>query len=343
MQHRLTLDEVADGATRLELDADGSATSPVSLVCVEQMTPQQASAAGHALAAGRHGVLVGVSSTPLTRDPGVSGMLDLFDVVLAPGGVGRWAAGSADDADALVERVSATPHAALVLADVLRVVSRLDVPDGLLVESVAYSALLGGGEFRAWRDGAPVAASSPEEGEPVRLARTGDRLDVVLDRPQRHNAFDRRLRDALVEALAVAEADPTLSEVVLTGAGPSFSSGGDLAEFGSAPDPVVAHLIRSSQSPAAAVHRLGDRVHCVLHGACIGAGIEVPSFAGRVEAAPGTWFQLPELRYGLIPGAGGTVGVSRRIGRWRTAYLALLGDRLDLDTALAWGLVDGRV
>jgi enoyl-CoA hydratase/carnithine racemase len=46
---------------------------------------------------------------------------------------------------------------------------------------------------------------------------------------------------------------------------------------------------------------------------------------------------------GLIPGAGGTVSLPRRIGRWRTAYLALSGQRLDLPTALTWGLVDARI
>jgi enoyl-CoA hydratase/carnithine racemase len=80
-----------------------------------------------------------------------------------------------------------------------------------------------------------------------------------------------------------------------------------------------------------------------LHGACIGAGIELPAFAGEVKAHGGTWFQLPELAMGLIPGAGGTVSLPRRIGRWRTAWMALSGSRLELDTALEWGLVDGRV
>jgi enoyl-CoA hydratase/carnithine racemase len=51
-------------------------------------------------------------------------------------------------------------------------------------------------------------------------------------------------------------------------------------------------------------------------------------------------FGLPELSLGLIPGAGGTVSVTRRIGRWRTAYLVLSGRTIDADTALAWGLVD---
>jgi enoyl-CoA hydratase/carnithine racemase len=77
-----------------------------------------------------------------------------------------------------------------------------------------------------------------------------------------------------------------------------------------------------------------------VHGACIGAGIEVPAFAGRVLAAPDAYVMLPEVSMGLVPGAGGTVSITGRIGRWRTAWLALTGSRLDAHTALSWGLVD---
>jgi enoyl-CoA hydratase/carnithine racemase len=69
----------------------------------------------------------------------------------------------------------------------------------------------------------------------------------------------------------------------------------------------------------------------------------VPSFASRVEATQDAWFRLPEIGMGLVPGAGGTVSITRRIGRWRTAYLALSGARLDADTALKWGLVDAII
>jgi enoyl-CoA hydratase/carnithine racemase len=64
------------------------------------------------------------------------------------------------------------------------------------------------------------------------------------------------------------------------------------------------------------------------------------AFAGRVVARSDFTASLPELSLGLIPGAGGTVSIRRRIGRHRTALLALSGARLDATTALAWGLVD---
>ncbi|HEX6656442.1 MAG TPA: enoyl-CoA hydratase/isomerase family protein, partial [Ilumatobacter sp.] len=85
---------------------------------------------------------------------------------------------------------------------------------------------------------------------------------------------------------------------------------------------------------------LADRVVVHLHGACFGSGIELPAFVTRVIAAPDVRVALPELALGLIPGAGGTVSLPRRIGRHRTAQLALTGETIDAATALDWGLVD---
>jgi enoyl-CoA hydratase/carnithine racemase len=88
------------------------------------------------------------------------------------------------------------------------------------------------------------------------------------------------------------------------------------------------------------VYRLRDRVTAFLHGACLGAGIELPAFADRVHATADTRIGLPEIGLGLMPGAGGTVSLPRRIGRWRTAFMALTGDPIGAQQALRWGLID---
>ena len=82
------------------------------------------------------------------------------------------------------------------------------------------------------------------------------------------------------------------------------------------------------------------RTRAHLHGAAIGAGIELAAFAGTVLAAPDTRIRLPEVAMGLVPGAGGTVSLTRRIGRPRTCYLGVTGRELDAADALAWGIVD---
>jgi enoyl-CoA hydratase/carnithine racemase len=245
---------------------------------------------------------------------------------------------------ALDEAIAANPRAALVLRQVLRATEELPVREALDVESLAYSVLLGGTEFGRWRTERPPRGLPPQVTEPVLVRREHqggeDRLLITLNRPERRNAYGRQLRDALADALRVAVLDPAVDRVLLDGAGPSFSAGGDLGEFGTAPDPVTAHFVRTQGGAALLLHALRDRAEVHQHGPCVGAGVELPAFAGWVTADPRTTFTLPEVRMGLIPGAGGTVSIPRRIGRWRTLYLALGGLPLDAATALAWGLVD---
>lgn len=235
---------------------------------------------------------------------------------------------------------AACPRAALVLARLLRMTPALPVRAALDAESFAYSTLLGGAEFARWLAGRGPRSAPPRTPDPVLVARDGDRLTVTLNMPARRNALGRRLRAALVEALETAVWDGAVRRVVLDGAGPVFSSGGDLAEFGTAPDPATAHLVRTSASPGLLVHRLRARTEVRMRGACAGAGVEIPAFAGTVRAEPGTTFRLPEIGMGLVPGAGGTVSIPRRVGRWRTLHLALTGAPLGAREALAWGLID---
>jgi Enoyl-CoA hydratase/isomerase len=285
-------------------------------------------------------VVVGISRRPLPAH--AAPLLESFACTLAPDGPGRsWVAATSDDLDAIIATVAAAPRASLALTTLLDLTTVTDVENGLVAESLAYSMLLAGPEFATWRAGTP-RRPVPDCAEPVLLDRDGDELTVTLNRPERHNAFARQVRDGVIDAMAVAEFDPSISRVILRGRGRSFCSGGDLDEFGTASDVAAAHLVRLQRSAGLAVYRIADRVHAVAHGSCIGAGIEVPAFAGRIVAHDDAKFRLPELTMGLVPGAGGTVSIPRRIGKWRTAFLALTARPIGVQTALDWGLVDGR-
>jgi enoyl-CoA hydratase/carnithine racemase len=233
---------------------------------------------------------------------------------------------------------AASPTATLALCWLLRSQPRLAVEQALVAESALYSALLAGSEFRAWLENRR-AARAAEPGRRVDLARRADVLRITLTRAARRNALDARMRDELCGALAVAEWDEDL-RVEIRGEGPDFCAGGDLDEFGQAGDLAAAHVVRVETSVGARLHRLADRVLVEVHGRCIGAGVELPAFAGEVVAAPGSTFRLPEIGMGLVPGAGGTVSVTARIGRWRTFWLAATGAAIDAGTARAWGLID---
>jgi enoyl-CoA hydratase/carnithine racemase len=250
----------------------------------------------------------------------------------------------ADALTSLCERCNRWPLASAVCDDVLR---SLDphgpTSAGVVTESLAYSTLQAGPEFARWlAERGP--ADVPVIPDPVVAQRDGNTLRVAFNRPQRHNAFSTDARAALLEALTVALLDPSVDEVVLSGDGPSFCSGGDLAEFGTFADPASAHVARTRHSPAlmldAITARLGASCRAEVHGQVLGSGLEMAAFCGRVLCRPDAVLGLPELSLGLIPGAGGTVSISRRIGRWRAAYLVLSGTFIDAGTALAWGLVD---
>lgn len=281
-------------------------------------------------------MLVGLAEKPAEADGD-------FDILLtaAPDPPRPWVSCADPYATAhrLAEIVSDRPAASVALTQVLRMGPSLAPTDRLVVESLAYSTLQASAVFRAWLDLAPARTPRPSPA-PVRLSREGDRLTVTLDRPQARNAMDAGTRDALCEALEVAVADPSITRVDLYGNGPAFCAGGDLSEFGTARDPAQAHLVRVRRSPATLLQLCGDRVTAHLHGACVGAGIELTAFAGRVLASPDTVIRLPEVGMGLIPGAGGTASLPLRVGRERTAYLALSGEALSVEEALRWGLVD---
>ena len=258
-----------------------------------------------------------------------------------------------DELDPFLAAFERTPVSALAFVQLLRKSLSTSIHAGLVAESFAYSTLQGGQEFRDWlaaratrsmrHSPGPSDSAAKEtqsEGPTCRVDREETRLRIRLSRPTRHNAFSRAMRDELVEVLDLAIADPSIREVVLGGDGPSFCSGGDLDEFGTFRDPAQAHVVRITRSPAWSIARLAGRIRADIHGACIGAGIELPAFTDRIVASADAYFRLPEVGLGLVPGSGGTVSLPRRIGRQRTAWLGLSGRRIDVETALEWGLVD---
>jgi len=270
-------------------------------------------------------------------------LVGAFDVVFAPPDLAGTAAVPTGDAGAealIAARVGQHPQASVALVQLLRLSASVDVGAALAAESFVYSTLQAGPEFRAWMADRRSVAPDERTDPPVKVERRSSTMVVTLDRPERRNAFSAAMRDGLVDALRVAWADPSLDGVVVTGEGPAFCAGGDLAEFGTTPDPTTAHVVRSIRSPGLWLHRLGGKARFQVHGACVGAGIELPAFTPAVVATPDATFALPEVAMGLVPGAGGTVSIPRRVGRHRAAWLALGGQAIDADTARDWGLVD---
>ena len=259
-----------------------------------------------------------------------SSLLASFDVVVE----------HENDARQLADCVEQNPLASMALVQLLRHGEGMGVEAGLVLESLVYATLQAGPEFAAWLASREAKVPPPTAEPPVLVRRELDRLYLRLNRPAKRNAFSAEMRDLLCEALTLAVTDDSIEEVILSGEGPAFCSGGDLDEFGSLPDPATAHAIRSTRNVARLLAACAERVRAHVHGSCVGAGVELPAFAARVVVEGDAVFQLPEVAMGLVPGAGGSVSLPHRIGRQRTAWLALTGAALDAETALAWGLVD---
>ncbi|MDB5583560.1 MAG: enoyl-CoA hydratase [Bradyrhizobium sp.] len=281
-------------------------------------------------------------------DPGLAGWLAQLPCPVIGIGAGPLA-GSCDvvlentEALATIERnIALAPMAAMVLVQLLRATGDLPIEQALTMESLAYATVQKGPELAHWlhKGGGSPRPLLPSSGPPLLMSRDGATLRLTFNRPARRNAMDVEMRDALSEALDLALFDPAIASVELTGQDKCFSIGGDVSEFGQVTDPATAHWIRTLRLPARRLATLGPRCTARIGGAAVGAGTEIAAFAGTIVARPNAWFQLPELKYGLIPGAGGTVSLPRRIGRHRTAYMALSMRRIPASTARAWGLVD---
>jgi enoyl-CoA hydratase/isomerase-like protein len=295
-----------------------------------------------ALGAMPDGVVIGVDR--MGAMPKVEA--DRFDILLtaADNAPAPWVSCSDPDkaVRSLSRAIAANPIAATVLVEVLRLQEGLPFRAGLTLESLAYSTLLRSGEFEQWLKSTDREQADPAR-NPVSAERDGSLVSLRLDDSANRNAISAPMRDALYEALVNVLEDPSRPDVEITGAGKCFSVGGHLPEFGTAQDAAKAHRIRCQRSPSRLLHLLGHRADVVFHGACIGSGVEIFAAAGRCRARRDAWFQLPELSMGLIPGAGGTVTVSRAIGRHRAAWFMLSGKRIDAGLAKEWGLIEDIV
>ncbi len=247
----------------------------------------------------------------------------------------------------IIANITEHPQTAAILVQTLRATESASNSLALKIESLAYATAQSGSEYRNWLAARPPDTPTPatESGPAVILNNDGGHLQIELNRASRRNAISIEMRDALCEAFELVCMDPSIEKVSIKGRGACFSVGGDLEEFGQTPDPLTGHLVRSMRLPAAQLVKAAKTANVTahVHSACIGAGIELPAFADTVIAQADAFFQLPEITFGLIPGAGGCVSLVRRIGRLEATKLCLSGKRINADEALKLGLIDQLV
>jgi 3-hydroxyacyl-CoA dehydrogenase len=172
--------------------------------------------------------------------------------------------------------------------------------------------------------------------ELVSLRNEGDVAVITIDNPP-VNALSHAMRSALVEALSRARADAAVKAIVIVCAGRTFIAGADISEFGK---PVRAP---STLDVIAAIEASEKPVVAALHGTPLGGGLEVALACHYRVASPGTRPGLPEIKLGLMPGAGGTQRLPRLIGMDKAMAMILSGDQIAATEALEAGFVDAVV
>jgi enoyl-CoA hydratase/carnithine racemase len=173
----------------------------------------------------------------------------------------------------------------------------------------------------------------------IRFEKRGAIAWITLNRPRQLNAYNVAMRDDLFGALSAVHDDPEVRAMVLGGAGPAFSTGGDVSEFGTAPSPMVARWVRFRRDVWGRLRALPIPTVAAVHGYAVGGGLEMVLLCDIAIAADDASFCLPETGLGMIPGVAGTQTASRRLGPGRALDLCLTGRWIDAKEALAIGLV----
>jgi len=180
--------------------------------------------------------------------------------------------------------------------------------------------------------------------ETVELYRDGAAAKIVLNRPDRMNAWSVGLSDDLLTALREVADDDSVRAVLLTGAGRAFCTGADLKDAAAA---ALAGkldtdtILRQWYHPiVTTIRQMEKPVVTAVNGPAAGAGVSLALAGDLVVAAESAYFMLAFVGIGLVPDGGASLFVPSRIGFTRAAEMALFGERVPAPKAAEWGLIN---
>ncbi|UGT40741.1 crotonase/enoyl-CoA hydratase family protein [Nocardia yamanashiensis] len=180
----------------------------------------------------------------------------------------------------------------------------------------------------------------------VTLTFEGDRAYVTLDRPDKHNGLTIEMLNELVKTAGIIERRKDIRAVILSGNGPSFSSGLDVAKAMGDPLAIIRNFVplpwkgtNTFQEACWAWRRLPQPVIAVVHGRCYGGGLQLALAADFRFVTPDSEFSVMEAKHGLIPDMSGAATLSRLIGVDQALLLTMTADPVDAAYAERIGLV----
>ncbi len=171
------------------------------------------------------------------------------------------------------------------------------------------------------------------------LVETHDRVALIrLNRPEVMNALNDRLMDELGQALLAFDADDTIGALVITGNAKAFAAGADIAAM---KDYTYADVLRTDFITRnwEALRRVRKPVIAAVSGFALGGGCELAMMCDIIIAAETAKFGQPEIKLGVLPGAGGTQRLPRAVGKAKAMDLCLTGRMMDAQEAERSGLV----
>lgn len=173
---------------------------------------------------------------------------------------------------------------------------------------------------------------------------------LTLNEPEARNPLSDELVDSLVDALTSINADPSVSCVVITGAGPAFCAGGNLKDmragagmFGGTPTQMRTKYVRQIQRIPRAMYELEVPAIAAVNGPAVGAGCDLAMMCDLRIASTNASFAESFLRVGLISGDGGAWFLPRAVGLARAYEMAFTADPVPAEKAAAWGMVNDIV
>jgi len=165
---------------------------------------------------------------------------------------------------------------------------------------------------------------------------------VTLNRPDALNALNAAVMSALLETLERLDADATCHVVVLRGSGErAFAAGADIKEMADATP--VTMTVTKNFGRWERIRRIRTPLIAAVRGYALGGGCELAMACDMIVAAEDAQFGQPEIKLGIIPGAGGTQRLTRAIGKARAMELILTGRTFSARDAERWGLVTSVV
>jgi len=173
----------------------------------------------------------------------------------------------------------------------------------------------------------------------VELEKDSGIARIFLNRPEKVNALNSELLDALAAKLEHLGSDESLRVVVLAGRGKVFCAGADVGELAALNESTAPAFVGRVHRACTALRALPVPVVARLHGVVIGAGLEIAAACDLRIAAKGTRLAMPEVKLG-IPSVVEAALLPRLMGSGRAAWLVLTGEAIDAERAYEWGLVE---